>query len=147
MSVNDALLVLKKIGTAYNEMCRPILCEFSIPQIEFDIIMILSSNPEYNTAKNVCEVIHAKANLMSLHVDKLVQSGYIERCTDDCDRRKIKLSCTDKALPIIEKGREIKKSFLIELCKNLSEDQLAEFYKVLNVIGSNADNISNRKHQ
>ena len=31
---------------AYNKMCEPILHEFDIPQVSFDILMFLNNNPD-----------------------------------------------------------------------------------------------------
>ena len=35
--------------------------------------------PDYKTARDIVEVRHIKANLVSMNVDKLVQEGYLER--------------------------------------------------------------------
>ena len=35
---------------AYNKMCEPILDEFDIPQVSFDILMFLENNPNLCTA-------------------------------------------------------------------------------------------------
>ena len=32
--------------SAYNKMCEPILHEFDIPQVSFDILMFLKNNPD-----------------------------------------------------------------------------------------------------
>ena len=60
-------------------MCVPILHEFDIPQVSFDILMFLKNNPELCTAQQISEFRHIKKNLISVHVDKLVTAGYLDR--------------------------------------------------------------------
>ena len=60
---------------AYNKMCEPILHEFDIPQVSFDILMFLNNNPELCTAQQISEFRKIKKNLVSVHVDKLVTAG------------------------------------------------------------------------
>ena len=80
--------------SAYNKMCEPILHEFDIPQVSFDILMFLKNNPDLCTAQQISEFRNIKKNLVSVHVDKLVAAGYLQRGTVTGDRRKIWLSCT-----------------------------------------------------
>ena len=69
---------------AYNKMCEPILHEFDIPQVSFDILMFLNNNPELCTAQQISEFRKIKKNLVSVHVDKLVTAERIR------DRRQTK---------------------------------------------------------
>ncbi len=63
---------------AYNKMCEPILHEFDIPQVSFDILMFLKNNPDLCTAQQISEFRNIKKNLVSVHVDKLVTAGYLQ---------------------------------------------------------------------
>ena len=74
--------------SAYNKMCEPILHEFDLPQVSFDILMFLKNNPELCTAQQISEFRNIKKNLVSVHVDKLVTAGYLKRGTVAGDRRK-----------------------------------------------------------
>ena len=51
-----------------------------------------------------------KANLVSVHVDRLVKEGYLERRAVEGDRRKTELICTQKAQPVIEKGGQLQEA-------------------------------------
>lgn len=82
--------------SAYNKMCEPILHEFDIPQVSFDILMFLKNNPDLCTAQQISEFRNIKKNLVSVHVDKLVAAGYLQRGTVAGDRRKILLPVRKK---------------------------------------------------
>ena len=45
---------------AYNKMCEPILQEFDIPQVSFDILMFLKNNPDLCTAQQISEFRNIK---------------------------------------------------------------------------------------
>ena len=93
-----------KTAQAYNAVCKPLCQELGLSQTALDILLFLANNPDYKTARDIVEVRHIKANLVSMNVDKLVQEGYLERYAVASDRRKTKLLCTGKADPIIRKG-------------------------------------------
>ena len=54
---------------------------------------------------------------MSVNVDRLVQEGYLERRAVAGDRRKTQLLCTEKAQPVIARGREVQERFFARLMK------------------------------
>ena len=79
-----------KMAHAYSVMCKPLCQKMKLPQTAFDILMFLSNNTQYKTARDIVEVRKIKANLVSINVDKLVKEGYLERREVAGDRRKIR---------------------------------------------------------
>lgn len=77
-----------KTAQAYNAVCKPLCQELGLSQTALDILLFLANNPDYKTARDIVEVRHIKANLVSMNVDKLVQEGYLERYAVASDRRK-----------------------------------------------------------
>ena len=61
--------------------------------------MFLGNNPSYQTASDIVEIRHIKANLVSVNVDRLVPGrlSYAGRRVKG-DRRKTELICTEQAL-------------------------------------------------
>ena len=95
----------RKLALAYNAVCKPLCRELGLSKTAFDILMFLGNNPTYKTARDVVELRCLKANLVSVNVDRLVQEGYLVRRQAAGDRRKTELLCTDKAQPVIARGR------------------------------------------
>lgn len=141
MNPTNIVLVLKKINIAYADYCRPICKTMQISQTAFDILMFLANNPEYNTAKDISHFRGIKPNLLSFTIDKLVQEGYVERHAVQGDRRKIALAYTQKAMPIIEKGRTIQDSFNEIIMSGISEQDLSGLINCMNTIQNNLDNL------
>lgn len=133
--------IARIISLAYNVVCKPICKELDLPQTAFDILMFLGNNPKYKTAGEIVEIRHIKANLVSVNVDKLVREGYLERKTVEGDRRKTELICTEKAVAIISRGREIQREFLDKMLANLGDGELKAFLSALGVIKGNLNAI------
>ena len=109
--MNPTIEISFKTAQAYNAMCKPLCQELKLPQTAFDILMFLANNPDCTTARDIVEIRKIKANLVSVNVDRLVQEGYLERRAVAGDRRKTQLLCTEKAQPVIARGREVQERF------------------------------------
>jgi len=77
--LNPSVEFANKTGLVYSAVCKPLCQKLHLPQTAFDILMFLANNPSYTTARDIVEVRHIKANLVSVNVDKLVQEGFLER--------------------------------------------------------------------
>ena len=131
MRIADYLAMTKDTMSAYSRMCAPVLLNYGIPQISFDILMFLENNPEFCTAQEISEVRGIKKNLVSVHVEKLVRAGLLRRGTVFGDRRKISLAVTEKAKPIIEAGLAAQQKFYERLTAGISEEDWV-VYKRMN---------------
>ena len=136
-SMEDAI----KVSQAYNAVCKPLCQELKLPQTAFDILMFLANNPDCTTARDIVEIRKIKANLVSVHVDRLVQEGYLERCAVEGDRRKTRLLCTEKAQPVIRRGREVQNAFFARLLDHTDEAAREVFFRTMETIGRNLDQI------
>ena len=130
-----------KMAHAYSVICKPLCQEIKIPQTAFDILMFLSNNPQYKTARDIVEVRKIKANLVSINVDKLVKEGYLERREVAGDRRKTELVCTSQADSIIEKGRLVQKDFKDTLFNNMDDSMKEILFKGMEIMEDNLDRI------
>lgn len=144
MKPNLSFEYARKFMQTYSDESRPLCNEIGIPQTAFDILLFLANNPDYNTAKDVAEIRGLKANLVSINVDKLVKEGYLTRMDDKDDRRKVILSCTEKASPIIEKGRSMQKKLYEQLLSGISEEELRTMKHVMEKMMQNMDEIRRR---
>ena len=114
-----------KTAQAYNAVCKPLCQELKLPQ----------------TASDIVEFRHIKANLVSMNVDRLVKEGYLERRAVAGDRRKTELLCTEKARPVIERGRAVQNAFFARLLTNTDEPTREAFFRTMEIIGKNLDDI------
>ena len=130
-----------KTSQAYNAVCKPLCQELGLSQTALDILLFLANNPDYKTARDIVEVRHIKANLVSMNVDKLVQEGLLERRAVPGDRRKTELLCTEKAGPIIARGRAVQNAFFERLLDHVEPADQEVFFRTMELIGKNLDDI------
>lgn len=129
--------IARTIVQSYNARCKPLCQEIGMPQTAFDILMFLANNPEFDTARDIVECRYIKANLVSVNVESLVREGYLTREKSHDDRRKIRLVCTEKAGPVVERGRQLQSQFAREMFKNVDERQKEDFFQVLHILENN----------
>lgn len=141
LGVNPNMEFAIKTAQAYNAVCKPLCQELKLPQTAFDILMFLANNPDRRTASDIVEFRHIKANLVSMNVDRLVKEEYLERRAVAGDRRKTELLCTEKAQPIIQRGRALQETFFDRLLNGIDEARLNVFYGTLEQMGRNLDEI------
>lgn len=139
--MNASIDFAQKMSLAYSKKCRPLCQELGLPQTAFDILMFLANNPMYKTASDIVEVRKIKANLVSVNVDKLVREGYLRREAVKGDRRKTQLLCTEKAQPVVQKGRMVQEAFFELLFENTDEETRRLFLEVIARMGQNLDEI------
>ena len=153
--MNPSMEFAIKTSQAYNAVCKPLCQELKLPQTAFDILMFLANNPDCRTASDIVEIRHIKANLVSMHVERLVKEGYLERRAVAGDRRqtaplcpalgaprrKTELLCTEKTRPVIERGRAVQNAFFARLLTNTDEPTREAFFRTMEIIGKNLDEI------
>lgn len=141
MEQKGAVTNLRAFLEAYEIYCKPICRELGMPQMAFDILMFLANNPEFFTAKDISRFRGFKENIVSVNVNKLVSEGYLERCSVEEDRRKVRLVCTEKAGNIIERGRKAQESFQAIMTEGLGAEERAVFQHCMCTMASNAERL------
>ena len=141
------ITIVRKFNQAYSAVCKPLCRELGLPQTAFDILMFLGNNPAYKTAGEIVELRHIKANLVSIHVDRLVQDGYLTRHPVAGDRRKTELLCTPKAQDVIARGRQVQDTFTRRLLSGMNEAQQEAFADALSQIETNLGQILEEEKQ
>ena len=130
---------LNNLTKKYNALCKPVCKEMKINQTSFDILLFLANNPEYTSASDISLIRGIKPNLVSFTVEKLVQDGFLIRESVKNDRRKIALRYTEKAHPIIEKGRIVQEKFARDLVEGIPKEHLEIYNNCMERIKNNLD--------
>lgn len=131
----------KKFMDAYGRAMFPLCEETGLPMPAIDMLLFLANNPEHDTAKDICKLRGFKPAIVSFHVDKMVEEGYLERKTDENDRRKFCLAYTDKATDIIERGREIQLLFAKKMLDGISDGDAKTMKRCFDTFSKNLEDI------
>ena len=137
MDSGKNLEVGSNIRYIQNNMYKSISTEIDMNSTAIDILMFIALNPNNCTAKDVCLLKNIRPSLASFHIDKLVNDGYLIRGTVDGDRRKVKLCVTDKSMPIINKGIQIRDEIIRSIVNGISDDDFKIFMKCMDQISTN----------
>lgn len=130
--------MINNIMYIHDEQFRPLCRQTRMPQTALNILMFIANNPDYATANNISKIRKIKPSLISFHIDRLVECGYVTRQDVSGDRRKVFLSCTDKALPIIKQGRKLQQQFGKLMLDGLTREQLDNLRYCLLLIDENS---------
>lgn len=130
-----------KTVEAYHAALQPLCKDTGIPPLALDILLYLANNPERATAKDACKIRGFKSGIVSVHIERLVAGGLIERSPAPEDRRRILLKVTPAATPIIEKGRIIQREFYARTLKGVGEDEIKALRATMSKIERNVDEI------
>ena len=135
----------RKIGMAYEMTLLPLALETDMPHTAISILLFLANNPDFATARDICEMRGLKRPNVSAHVVRLVQAGYIERRAVPSDRRKDALVCTEKATKIVELGRERQIQFAQAVLDGISEEDRDVMERCFMQMNNNIDRIIKEK--
>ena len=127
-----------KMTQAYHIMLTPLCKEAGLPPLALDILLFLANNPEHNTAKDICRMRGHKSGIVSVHVERLVNDGLL-------DRRQTRLICTEQAQALIERGRQVQWQFGRRLLEGLPEEDLAPMRRCLERMDGNLNGICKEK--
>lgn len=130
-----------KLMEAYHVVLAPLCKQFVLPPLALDILLFIANHPGNATAKDVCNVRGLKSGIVSVHIERLESEGLVERTTSQKDRRRLILATTPKADEIVKQGREVQRSFAMQLLSGVSKEQLEIWETIIKTIDANVDNI------
>lgn len=130
MNPIDFISTSTKAMKAYESFCQPLCKKFQLSQTSFDVLMFLANNPEFNTARDICEIRGIRSGMASVAVDFLVKNGYLIRQADPDDRRIWRLLITEKSTEIILAGKQIQQEFGHQLTEGISEKDLKVYMEI-----------------
>ena len=82
-----------------------------------------------------------KPNMVSLHINNLVNAGYLKREMMIKDRRKIRLVCTTKSKRLVNEATKIANELMNKMFDGLNEEEVMIYNKSINVVKENIKNL------
>ena len=105
------------------------------------MLMFFANNPGYNTARDICRYRGIKSGIASVMVEKLRREGLLVRRTDPDDRRIQRLEPTQKAVPIVEEGREMQRNFGAAILRGIPGEDRETFQRFARLMAENAEKL------
>lgn len=121
----------RQLLEGYAAAMQPLCRREGLAPNRVDILLFLANNPGLDTARDICTYRGLKPGIVSFHVEKLVQEGYLLRQPAPEDRRKCRLVCTRRAEPVVQRGRQVQEAFSRRMTAGLDPQDLAAFRRCL----------------
>lgn len=112
--------------------------ENNISPLDVHMLTFVKMHTVYPTATDMERKHRIKKNTISVHVESLVQRGYLVRQYNTDDRRKVILSLTDKGEKIAEQCFAKCTEMSRRLRKGLSDEEVDTLLRCCRVVNSNA---------
>lgn len=109
-----------KTITRYYEMKVSGVCEkYQLRQLEYDILMFIYNNPEYNTAADIVRIRKSTKSHVSTSLKVLEDCGFIERRIDKDNKKHVTIHLLQLANEVIEDGIWAQKEFAQDMFEGL----------------------------
>ena len=141
MTASSIVQHANRFREAYYRAMQPLCARAALPPQAVDILMFLANNPGCDTAGDICRCRGLKPGIVSFHVERLTEEGYLARAAVPGDRRKTRLVCTEKTQELIREGRARQAAFARQLLSGLGEETLAQLRASLAAIEGNVERI------
>lgn len=130
MDLQSVFTLLKKSNAAYQKYCHKVIQEWGLNATAFQVVMFFANNPERNTARDLCRIQGMKTGIASVAIENLIQHGFLERRTDENDRRIQRLYITDRASGLVDRGNQVQKQFSEQVKSGLTEEEVETYLRI-----------------
>ena len=134
----------KTITGYYESLTRSVCGKYDLTQMEYDILMFLYSNPEFNTAADIVKIRKSTKSHVSTSLKILENRGLIVKKYEDNNNKTIRIYLQESANPIINDGLEVQKQFALNLLNGLSNEEKENLKNVFFKICQNAEDCINK---
>ncbi len=108
----------------YETYMKPVCQSYSLTSMELSVLLFLSNNPEYDTAKDIVKIRHLTKSHVSIAVSSLEERGFLKKEYRDGDHKTVHLILEPACAEILRKGREAQYEFLSVIRRGFSEEEL-----------------------
>ena len=127
----------KTITSYYELLAREVCDTYQLTQMEYDILMFLHSNQQYNTAADIVKIRKSTKSHVSASLKDLEKKGLVERIQSADNKKHIEINLLSKAEPIVEAGLKAQRQFAKNVLSGLSEEEKSVFISVFQKICNN----------
>lgn len=135
-----------KTITLYYEMLTAPTCDkYNLKKMEYDILMFLYHNPEYNTAADIVRIRKSTKSHVSTALKVLEDRGYITKKINETNKKRVELFLEDSANEIVKEGLDVQNQFAHDMLQGLTQDEIKVCKKVFGKICRNAEECIQKK--
>ncbi|MGG5460639.1 MarR family winged helix-turn-helix transcriptional regulator [Clostridium sp. B9] len=138
---NAFLVSFTKAKKTYKKFISSTLNDLGLTHNEFEILVFLQENLEYNTAKDIVEFSGLSKGLISRSIESLLKKDMLTIKKDEKDKRIFRLYISESATETMAILNKISNEFCKLLLEGLQEEELIAFDSILNKMIKNLNNL------
>ncbi len=121
----------------YDRTMAPVSRSFSLTATELSILLFLSNNPEYDTAREIVEKRHLSKSHVSISLRDLEERGLLKKEHRNGDNRTVHLVVLSACEEILREGRKAQEDFLAAVTAGFSESEAGGFHDFVERMNGN----------
>lgn len=121
--MNPLIDFIPLVKESYTKAIRPVCLKYNMTTAEFDVLLFLANNPEFDRATDIVEKRYIVKSQVSTSINLLEKKGYLSRTYKENDRKTIHLILNDLARNAIEDGQKAQELFFDILLTGFSDEQ------------------------
>ena len=129
----------------YDSLTRAVCGKYDLTQMEYDILMFLHGNPEFNTAADIVKIRKSTKSHVSTSIKSLENKGLIEKKQSESNKKHIEIFVAESAKSIIYEGIDAQKRLAHDVLKGFSDEEITTFKNIFEKICNNAEDCLNNK--
>lgn len=114
----------KVVSSFYTQSVKPVCEQYQLTKMEFDILMFLTNNPEYDTASDIVKIRMLTKSHVSAAIKELEMRGLIQTFHKSGNKKTVHISILGNAAPIIKDGKKAQEAFGQKLFQGFSDEEL-----------------------
>ena len=130
----------KTITRCYEMLTRSVCDRYKLTQMEYDILMFLYNNPQYNTAADIVKIRKSTKSHVSTSLKFLEDRGLIEKKQSEDNKKHIQIFLLNPAQESVRTGLNVQKQFMNNIFHGLTEEEMVMCKSVFRKICDNAEN-------
>ncbi|WP_295581125.1 MarR family winged helix-turn-helix transcriptional regulator [uncultured Oscillibacter sp.] len=139
ISYTRLLQFYQQFGRFYARQFAPLLAQSGLSMREMNVLLFLSNNPGYDTARDVTEFRGLSKSQVSQAVELLAAQGLLHRRPDGTDRRIVHLALAEEALPLARRAQAVQSACAARLFSGFSPEESEQFQAFLERVLDNGD--------
>lgn len=140
MQTRTALLRLAyRLKQGYAAALQPVERTYGLTRNEIDVLLFLANNPDYDTARDMVELLGLSKSHVCKSVDRLTRLGFLSGRTDRTDRRLIRLTLLPGAEAAVRAAQIAQQAFFDGLYRGVTQEEQAVLDGVLEKLAANLE--------
>lgn len=131
----------------YESLSKSIYEKYNLTKMEYDILMFLYNNPQFNTAADIVKVRKSTKSHVSIALKDLEKKGMIERRQNPNNKKIIEIFLLEKAKKISDEGMNLQKRLMHNLLDGFSDDEKKMCKIMFDKIAANAESYLKKQEQ